>query len=257
MNMKKRRIALVMALVMAMTMTLTTAVAFAQEIKVLVNGTAVTFDQPPVIENGRTLVPLRAIFEALGADVDWEQSTQTVTAIKGDITIILKIGDSFLTKSGERIALDVPAKIVGGRTLVPARAVAESFGSDVQWNQAARTVTIADGGSPSTSTDTSGVVFYEQFPEAPDFGRMYGFVPIMSDGHGYMRQYAVTPDIAAAYEKYLALLPQVGFVFQYDFIQEGYDTKAFVKDGRIELHVGYWDVDGDKIFVIFGGLMGM
>jgi len=116
----------------------------AQEIKVLVNGAAVTFDQPPIIENGRTLVPLRAIFEALGADVEWEHSTQTVTAVKDDITIVLKIGDAFLTKNGERIALDVPAKIVGGRTLVPARAVAESFGADVQWDQATRTVTITE-----------------------------------------------------------------------------------------------------------------
>jgi|GEM_PF-3494875 len=116
----------------------------AQDIKVLVNGSAVAFDQPPIIENGRTLVPLRAIFEALGATVEWEQSTQTVTAVKDDITIILKIGDSFLTKNGERIALDVPAKIVGGRTLVPARAVAESFGAEVGWDQAARTVTITD-----------------------------------------------------------------------------------------------------------------
>jgi len=116
----------------------------APEIKVLVNGAAVTFDQPPIIENGRTLVPLRAIFEALGATVEWEQSTQTVTAVKDDVTIVLKIGDSFLTKNGERIALDVPAKIVGGRTLVPARAVAESFGADVQWNGTTRTVTITD-----------------------------------------------------------------------------------------------------------------
>ena len=115
-----------------------------QEIKVLVGGTAVTFDQPPIIENGRTLVPLRAIFEALGATVEWEQSTQTVTAVKDDITIILKIGDAFLTKNGERIALDVPAKIVGGRTLVPARAVAESFGADVQWDGTTRTVTITE-----------------------------------------------------------------------------------------------------------------
>jgi len=116
----------------------------AQEIKVLVNGTALTFDQPPIIENGRTLVPLRAIFEALGADVDWEQSTQTVTAVKDDITIVLKIGDAFLTKNGERITLDVPAKIVGGRTLVPARAVAESFGAEVGWDQTTRTVTIKE-----------------------------------------------------------------------------------------------------------------
>ena len=114
------------------------------EIKVLVNGTAVVFDQPPIIENGRTLVPLRAIFEALGADVDWEQATQTVTAVRGDIVIRMWIGGEYFLKNNLRIDLDVPAKIVNGRTLVPARAVAESFGADVKWDGATRTVTITE-----------------------------------------------------------------------------------------------------------------
>ena len=114
------------------------------EIKVLVNGTAVVFDQPPIIENGRTLVPMRAIFEAMGADVDWAPSTQTVTAVRGDITVTLKIGSKELIKNGKSIELDVSAKIVNGRTLAPARAVAESFGADVKWTQATRTVTITE-----------------------------------------------------------------------------------------------------------------
>jgi len=114
------------------------------EIQVLLNGVTIVFDQPPIIENGRTLVPLRAIFEAMSADVKWEPSTQTVTATRGDITITLKIGSNELVRNDEIIELDVPAKIVGGRTLVPARAVAESFGADVKWIQATRTVTITE-----------------------------------------------------------------------------------------------------------------
>jgi hypothetical protein len=114
------------------------------DIRVLVNGRALTFDQPPIIENGRTLVPLRAIFEALGAIVSWEQSTQTVTATRGNTTVTLQIGSEFITRNGEQIRLDVPARIVGGRTLVPARAVAESFGAHVEWEQVTRTVTITE-----------------------------------------------------------------------------------------------------------------
>jgi len=114
------------------------------DIKVIVNGTALTFDQPPIIENSRTLVPLRIIFEALGAEVDWDQTTQTVTAIKGDATVTLTIGSDMLNKNGEQIKLDVPAKIVGSRTLVPARAVAESFGAEVGWDQNTQTVTITN-----------------------------------------------------------------------------------------------------------------
>ena len=121
------------------------------EIKVLVNGTALVFDQAPIIENGRTLVPLRAIFEALGADVHWEQSTQTVTAVRGDMTVTLTIGSSILTRNGDQVTLDVPAKIVNGRTLVPARAVAESFGADVKWDQATNTVTITTVDTSSTA----------------------------------------------------------------------------------------------------------
>jgi len=112
------------------------------QITVMLNGKILSFDQPPIIENGRTLVPLRAIFEALGADVDWNQSEQTVTAKKDDIKITLKIGCDILVKNGEEIKLDVPAKIIGGRTLIPVRAVSEAFNAEVGWNQQTRTVII-------------------------------------------------------------------------------------------------------------------
>ena len=113
-----------------------------QEIKVIVNGTKLSFDQPPIVENGRLLVPLRAIFEALGADVDWNQSTQTVVAEKDDTIVTLTIGSNILVRNGQNITLDVPAKVAGGRTLVPARAVAESFGAKVSWDGETSTATI-------------------------------------------------------------------------------------------------------------------
>ena len=114
----------------------------ALEIKVLVNDSTLTFDVPPVIENGRTLVPLRAIFEALGATIDWQQSTQTVTAVKDDTTIVLTIGAENFIKNGGVISLDVPGKLLSGRTLVPVRAISEAFDLKVDWEQSTRTVTI-------------------------------------------------------------------------------------------------------------------
>ena len=113
-------------------------------ITVILNGTPIQFDQPPIIENGRTLVPLRAIFEALGAEVDWNSSTQTVTANKEEVTITLKIGSDILVKNCDEIKLDVPAKIINNRTLVPVRVIAESFGAEVDWEQSTRTVTITE-----------------------------------------------------------------------------------------------------------------
>ena len=113
-------------------------------ISVIVNGSALALEQPPIIENERTLVPLRAIFEALGADVEWDQSTQTVTAIRGDVIITLRIDSNILTRNNDEIKLDVSAHIIGGRTVVPVRAIAESFGAEVDWNPETRTVKITE-----------------------------------------------------------------------------------------------------------------
>jgi len=100
----------------------------------------IAFDQVPVIENGRTLVPLRAIFEKIGATVEWDGNTQTVKATKGDTSISLTINNTTAYKNGQPITLDVPAKILNGRTLVPVRFVADCFGVDVQWVQETQTV---------------------------------------------------------------------------------------------------------------------
>ena len=112
------------------------------EVHVIINGTALTFDQPPVIEGGRTLVPMRAIFQALGARVEWDGNTKTAIAEKDGVTVSLTIGSGVMVRNGESIELEVPAIARGGRTLIPVRAVAESFGADVKWDAEKRTVTI-------------------------------------------------------------------------------------------------------------------
>ena len=140
------------------------------EISVIVNGMSVVFDQPPIIENGRTLVPLRAIFESLGAEVEWDQPTQTVTAVRGDTTIALTIGSRILTKNGEEVMLDVPAQIVNSRTLVPVRAIAESFGAEVGWDQNTRTVTITERirAVGQATHPRSATIWGEPSPLSPD-----------------------------------------------------------------------------------------
>lgn len=115
-------------------------------VSVHLNGQKLYFDQIPVIQEGRTLVPVRGIFEALGAEVLWDGDTRTVTAAKGDITVSLGIDKTVATKNGEEITLDVPAKIVSGRTMVPARFVADCFGVTVEWNQDLRQVILTGNG---------------------------------------------------------------------------------------------------------------
>ena len=118
---------------------------FASGISVTLNGSKIDFaDQEPVIVEGRTLVPLRAIFEALGASVEWDENTNTVFSQKGTTTISLTIGSNILYRNGEQKVLDVPAQIMNDRTMVPARAVAEAYGIDVDWDGDSQTVMLTE-----------------------------------------------------------------------------------------------------------------
>lgn len=111
-------------------------------IKVELDNTRLAFDVLPVIKNGRTLVPMRAIFEALGADVEWDGKTQTITAKNKDVTIQMQIGSNTLIKNGESLKIDVCPQLVGGRTMVPVRAVSDSFNVTVDWNGYTQTVSL-------------------------------------------------------------------------------------------------------------------
>ncbi len=118
---------------------------------VVLNGNKLSFDVPPVIENGRTLVPLRTIFEALGADISWDNPSQTVTAVRGDTTITLQIGASSALKNSQPVNLDVPGKIVAGRTMVPLRFVSEAMGCKVAWSSETEAIVVTDNNSASDS----------------------------------------------------------------------------------------------------------
>lgn len=116
-------------------------------INVLYNNSRISFheyNQNPELIEGRTLVPLRAIFEAMKAEVDWDGNTSTVTAKRGDIAISIQIGANVMYKNGVAIPVDVPAQLINGRTMVPVRVIAESFGADVQWNGNGNVVLITE-----------------------------------------------------------------------------------------------------------------
>lgn len=113
------------------------------EISVIVDGQNVEFpDQKPSIVNDRTLVPVRGVFEKIGATVDWDDATKTVTAKKDDITIFIGIGDNTAAKNGEEVSLDVPPQLIGGRTMVPLRFISEALGCKVEWFGATRSINI-------------------------------------------------------------------------------------------------------------------
>lgn len=112
-------------------------------ITILVNGKEVKTDSPAFIKDGRTMVPVRFISEALGLKVDWDQATRTVTVDEGAKAMKLTIGSKKIVRAdGKETAVDVPAMIKGGRTMVPIRAIGELSGAKVDWNAANREVII-------------------------------------------------------------------------------------------------------------------
>jgi hypothetical protein len=112
-------------------------------VRVFVDGALVPFDQPPVIDNGRVLVPLRGVFERLGAGVTWAPASETVLAQRGATSVSLQIGSPQAFVNGQPQTLDVPAMLVGGRTMVPLRFVSQALGAGVAWDAATSTVQIA------------------------------------------------------------------------------------------------------------------
>lgn len=131
----------------------------ADSIRVLIDGQSLQTEVAPTAINDRTMVPMRAIFEALGATVDWDESSGTVTGTKNGTVISLTIGSATAFINGEARTLDVPAQVINERTMIPARFVSEALGAQVDWDADNQIVNITTSGnstgfpSPSNSSN--------------------------------------------------------------------------------------------------------
>lgn len=111
-------------------------------IGVKIDNQLLTLNPSPQIADGRTLAPLRGIFEALGLTVSWDAATQTVVGTKTGTNITLQINSKTATVNGSSVSLDVPAQIINSSTYVPVRFIADSLGVTVNWNSQDRLVEI-------------------------------------------------------------------------------------------------------------------
>jgi uncharacterized repeat protein (TIGR02543 family) len=112
-----------------------------------VNGGLKTLDSPPVIRNGRTLVPIRAIIESLRGTVDWDPLARRATVRLGATSLGLWIGKNIASVNGTNAPIDstnakVVPEIISSRTMLPLRFVSENLGCSVEWAAATRTITI-------------------------------------------------------------------------------------------------------------------
>lgn len=197
-------------------------------ITVKIDGQQISFDVQPQLINGRTMVPLRAIFEALGATVDWNNDTQTVTATKGGTTISLTINNPTMYVNGAAVTLDSPACLVGGRTLVPVRAISEAFGTKVDWDGNNSTVLISSSNyKPNLTIDDAEALKLAQ------------------DGYQYIKSILKNPaslQLHSAYAGYVEIngTPRLRVLFDLSamngfggYSREGYRVFYSITDGRI------------------------
>lgn len=113
-----------------------------QPITVTINGERVSFEPGAMIVDGRTLVPLRGVFEKLGAHVDWNKETNQVVVKEGSVEVLLEVGNLSVLVNGELKQLDVPSMLIDNRTLVPVRFITEALGHEVKWDAANKQVNI-------------------------------------------------------------------------------------------------------------------
>lgn len=182
----KKWLALLLALSMCLPVTSITAFAESKYIKVEVEGESVQFDQPPIIIDGRTLIPIRAVGEKIGATIKWDDRTRTTTVSKDNTTLSLQIDNQLMQVNGESpVYLDVPPQIYGGRTLLPIRAIVENLGYGVLWNETEQTLSIKHEGSVVVhgleNTQAYGIANWAQISSVQQFaykddGLAYAYV---------------------------------------------------------------------------------
>ncbi len=159
--MKKKITSIVLSLVLVLSISLGNVVFAQNDISVKLNGETLTFDVPPQVINDRTMVPVRAIFEALGATVNWEGNS-VITSRKGDTSVGITIGFTTITVNGVAKELDTAPCVIDNRTLVPVRAISEAYDMNVEWDAGTKTVLITDKNQIEEVVDNTEVDLYNR-----------------------------------------------------------------------------------------------
>jgi len=155
---RKSKTVTVFCILLVICLTIITPATAAQPIRVILDGITLLFDVQPNTVDGRTMVPMRVIFEALGAEVQWNAATSTITATKDDLVIQTTIGNKTMRINGVAKEMDTAPISIAGRTLVPVRFISEAFNCEVRWDPDTRTVHISSPNptypaNPATHTE--------------------------------------------------------------------------------------------------------
>lgn len=242
----KRFIGLLLAVVLAFAVG---ATVYAEDtIRVALDGKYIDFDVPPQIIDGRTMVPIRGIFEKMGAQVNWDSTTATAICTKGETVVKMTVGSKEMYIDNQVTEMDVPPVIADGRTLAPARYVAEAFGANVGWSEANRTVVIC----------SADVYAYADYPDIPDLGKCYDTPLVQAGKEGTFRTFTYAYSDKTNEEKHRKIyadsaLVLGGYTEVTDKTEEGITIISYTKQGETEprYYVGAsYNTSGDLVFVV-------
>ena len=174
----KKFIAILISAVMAFASAGTVAAAGVNAIQnqagIFVNGEKVEFSNPPMLVSGRNLVPVRSIFEKLGAEVEWHPENSTVTVKNEQTDIVMRIGYTAATVNNRMVRMDVPPLILNNYTMIPLRFIAETLMAEVGWNPQNGDVSIVTGKNEGSSRGDYDRDYYDQ----------NSFAVVIDAGHG-------------------------------------------------------------------------
>jgi len=239
----KKLISLVLAAVMCIGMGTT---AMAADINVTVDGQAVAWtDAKPFIKDGRTLVPLRPIANALGLAVFWNGDTQKASFSDGKTTVAFELNSKEYVVYGEKLAesevvkMDTAAISENGRTYAPAKYLAQAFGYTVGWDQATQTVKITSGDAPVVEEGKQSIANLDAVAVDDLDGSRWTFCGAIIDGQELTQ---------AEYEKEVEYLG--GFMELFFFSENGVE----LNQGAVQFQYGtYEKVDDGAYGVILDG----
>lgn len=200
----------------------------AEDIGVFVDGKSVEFDVAPAAIDGRTMVPLRAIFEAMGAVVEYNPNTKEIISKKDSTVVKMTLGSKTLEINGEKQEMDVCPVVIDNRTLVPARYAAESFNAVVQWDAENSDVLIFSREN----------LFLYEGTQIPDIGGCLGIEPesVDVDGEYTVVNYKVeyTDSMNNNLYKFAYTCAAYGYKEVNTQVSNTGTYSEFVKDGQTE-----------------------
>ena len=221
------------------------AAADEEKITVLLDGEAIVFDQEPELVSDRTMVPMRAIFEALNCDVTWEPAYDRVEAITPNSDIILLyVGKNYAYKNEDRISIEAAPYLKNDRTMVPLRFISEASGAKVDWIGETSTVEIT---SPDKLLDYIPFGEYLTIPAPNTVNSKVDVVEYRKEGAVSYFTYDISQLGKDKVEEYEALLPK----FKFEKTQESTDgTEKIFFNGSMVLKTKIEAGEGDGLYHI-------